>query len=203
VLRTCLAPPPHAVLRSGILLQHAVTLHLAGNRDAAAKAIVAADIPACSEWANSLWGKGGPWTRPRLPDQPPPMPGIGPRQAPRALEEEIVSRDGYWCRFCGVGVVRREIRTAIRKEYPSALRWGAANRDQHAGFQAMTACFDHLRPYSRGGTTNLQNMILACWPCNNGRASLTLAEVGLLDPRDRLPGPAPGWEEWDGLSHFC
>jgi hypothetical protein len=45
-------------------------------------------------------------------------------------------------------------------------------------------------------------MILCCWPCNSGRASLTLAEVQLLDPRDRLPRPAPGWEQWDGLAAF-
>jgi 5-methylcytosine-specific restriction endonuclease McrA len=72
----------------------------------------------------------------------------------------------------------------------------------HAGFMAMTACFDHLRPYSRGGATDLENMVLCCWPCNNGRADLTLAEVELLDPRGRLPGPGLGWEQWDGLTAF-
>jgi len=202
MLRECLSPPPPAALQAGMLLQRAVMLHLAGDRTGAAMAFIDADLPACSEWADSLWGKGGPWRRPRLPDQPASMPGIGPRQAPRALEEEIAARDGYWCRFCGIGVVRRKIRDAIRKAYPDAVRWGATNKGQHAGFQAMTACFDHLLPYSRGGATSLENMILACWPCNNGRTSLTLAEVELLDPRDRTPRPAPGWEQWDGLSAF-
>jgi 5-methylcytosine-specific restriction endonuclease McrA len=72
----------------------------------------------------------------------------------------------------------------------------------HAGVMAMTACFDHLLPYSRGGATDLDNVILCCWPCNNGRGSLTLAEVGLIDPRERAPAPGPGWEAWDGLARF-
>lgn len=202
MLRECLVPPPPAILDAGKLLQKAVKLHLAGDRAGAAQAIIDADIPACREWADSLWGPGGPWTRPRLPDEPPSMPGVGPRQGSRSLEAAIVARDGCWCRFCGIGVVRREIRNAIRKEYPDALRWGSTNKDTHAGFAAMTACFDHVLPYRRGGATTLDNMVLCCWPCNNGRASLTLAEVDLLDPRDRATQPGLGWESWDGLTSF-
>jgi 5-methylcytosine-specific restriction endonuclease McrA len=102
-----------------------------------------------------------------------------------------------------MGVVRREIRKAIRKAYPDALRWSTTNNnDAHGAFLAITACFDHVLPYSRGGMTTLENMVLACWPCNNGRMSLTLTEAGLLDPRDRPPKPAPGWEQWDGLATF-
>jgi HNH endonuclease len=202
VLRHCLIEPPPTILEAGVRLEEAVTLHLAGDRTGAAEAIIAADMSACREWADSLWGKGGPWTRPRLPDQPPSTPGIGPRQAPKALEAVVVARDGHCCRFCGIGVVRRETRATIRKEYPDALRWGAKVDEMHAGFMAMTASFDHVLPYSRGGATDLENVVLCCWPCNNGRANLTLAEVGLLDPRDRAPAPAPGWEAWDGLARF-
>src|SRR5215216_3398976 len=35
----------------------------------------------------------------------------------------------------------------IRKAYPSALRWGDRNVDQHAGFQAMWLQYDHLLPH--------------------------------------------------------
>ena len=138
----------------------------------------------------------------RLPGQPPSMPGVGPQQAPRALEATVVARDGHWCRFCGIGVIRREMRTAVRNAYPDALRWGAKVEEMHAGFMAMTACFDHVLPYSRGGATDLGNVVLCCWPCNNGRASLTLQEVGVVDPRERVPAPGPGWETWDGLAGF-
>ena len=201
MLRRCLIEPPPAVLDAGLLLQEAATLHHAGDRSSASEAIIKADMAACREWADSLWGSGGPWTRPRLPDQPPSMPGVGPRQASRGLEDKIAAGDGCWCRFCGIGVVL--MRATIRHEYPNALRWGPRNDDMHAGFTAMTACFDHVRPYSRGGETDLENMVLCCWPCNNGRADLTLAEVGLLDPRDRPRGPRGGWERWDGLAAFA
>lgn len=181
----------------------AVTLHIAGDLEGADQAIRNADIQGCANWADQLWGKGGPWTRPRRADQPPSSPGVGPRRESKALERSIVDRDGYWCRFCGIGVVRREVRKQMRSRYPDALRWGAANRDMHAGFQALTACFDHILPYSRGGATSLENMVLCCWPCNNGRSDLTLAEVDLLDPLSRAVKPASGWESWDGLSRFA
>lgn len=77
MLRECLVPPPPTVLLAGERLQVATRLHLNGDRVGAAKAIVDADLPDCRMWADSLWGKGGPWTRPRLPDQPQTMPGIG------------------------------------------------------------------------------------------------------------------------------
>lgn len=202
LLQPCLLPPPSEVLRAGLFLNMAATLHLAGDIAGAEQAIRNADIQDCAVWADRLWGKGGPWSRPRREDQPPSQPGIGPRHESKQLENAIVDRDGHWCRFCGIGVVRREVRRLLHLTYPDALRWGPANRDKHSGFLALTACFDHLLPYSRGGETSLDNMVLCCWPCNNGRASLTLAEVDLLDPRDRSPQPALGWDRWDGLSRL-
>lgn len=200
--RDCLIPPPPEVLRAGMYLEMAAALHRAGDRLGASEAIRAADIRECSTWADSRWGKGGPWSLPRLESEPPSQPGIGPRRESRALEEAIVRRDGYWCRFCGIGVVRREVRKSVRLAYPEVMRWGHKNQEQHSGFQAITACFDHILPYSRGGETSLDNMVLCCWPCNNGRASLTLAEVDLNDPRKRDPSAARGWEKWDGLARF-
>lgn len=202
MFRQCLIDPPAAIGEAGLRLEEAVELHLAGDRSGAAKAIIAADIQACRDWADRLWGKRGPWSRPRLPNEPPNAPGVGPRQAPPALEAAVAARDGHWCRFCGIGVVRREIRMAIRNAYPDALRWGSRNDEMHAGFMAMTACFDHVLPYSRGGETSIENVVLCCWPCNSGRASLTLNEVGLLDPRERQPAPGSGWERWNGLTRF-
>src|ERR1700755_1995904 len=38
----------------------------------------------------------------------------------------------------------------------------------------------------RGGN-ELENIVITCAPCNNGRSNLTLAEAGLADPRLRAP----------------
>ncbi len=201
-LRKCLIEPPSAMLEAAGWLQKAVVCHLSGDHEGAAEAFIAADVPECGRWADSLWGRGGPWSRPHLPGEPATTPGIGPRQASRALEDAVAARDGHWCRFCGIGVVRREKRDAIRAGYPDAVRWGSKNDQMHMGLMAMTGCFDHVMPYSRGGATNIDNIVLCCWPCNNGRASLTLKEVGLADPLQRKPAPRAGWEAWDGLESF-
>ena len=58
--------------------------------------------------------------------------------------------------------------------------------------------FDHVLPHARGGDNSLENVVPTCAGCNYGRASMTLEEVGLLDPRTRPPKQA----EWDGLERI-
>lgn len=65
-------------------------------------------------------------------------------------------------------------------------------------FQAMDLHYDHLLPHARGGTNDLENMLVTCAPCNCGRDKLTLEEVGLSDPRLRDPVRST----WDGLERF-
>ena len=110
----------------------------------------------------------------------------------------LVKRDGYHCHFCGIPVIRSEVRARIRKVYPHALPWGKKNLEQHAAFQAMWATYDHVLPHTRGGTNNFENMIITCQPCNCARMDFTLDEVGLIDPRTRQPVQST----WDGLERF-
>ena len=63
---------------------------------------------------------------------------------------------------------------------------------------AMWAQYDHILPYARGGTSNLDNIVVACAPCNFGRMNYTLEEVGLTDPRLREPVRST----WGGLENF-
>lgn len=84
------------------------------------------------------------------------------------------------------------------QSYPQLRIWGRNNKDQHAAFQAMWAQYDHVLPYTRGGSNELDNLVVTCAPCNFGRMQYTLEEVGLLDPRSR----APVRSSWDGLERF-
>jgi 5-methylcytosine-specific restriction endonuclease McrA len=118
-----------------------------------------------------------------------------PTRAEKAL---LLARDGFRCRFCGIPLVRAEMRALIRNSYPEALRWGVRNQDQHSAFQAMWLQYDHIIPHARGGTNDPSNMLVTCAPCNNGRSNLTLEEVGLSDPRERTPIHTI----WDGLERF-
>ncbi|QVX18138.1 hypothetical protein DB356_19340 [Pseudomonas congelans] len=107
-------------------------------------------------------------------------------------------RDGYHCRFCGVPVIRKEVRTLLSKCYPNALRWERTNLGQHAAFQAMWAQYDHVLAHARGGDNSIDNTILTCAPCNFGKMNYTLEELNLVDTRVRPPVAS----SWDGLERL-
>jgi len=201
-IRPCLLDPPPVIFEAARLLDEAVTAHLAGDRIGAARLFRGADLPAITEWSESLWGPGGPWSRP-LPvaDPLPYLPTaqrVRPRMPGKATLRQLVERDGFHCRFCGIPVVRAEVRQRIRAVYSEALRWGSRNIEQHSAFQAFWLTYDHILPHSRGGTNDSDNLVIACQACNCGRSELTLEEAGLLDPREREPVRSG----WDGLERF-
>lgn len=200
--RTCLRDPIPEIFDAARYVDEAVSAHLAGNQKVAAELIRLADMPAIREWTESLWGKGGPWTRPlKIENAPAFIPKdqrTKARMPNKAGLVALIQRDGFHCRFCGIPVVRAEVRMLMRKAYPDALPWGRTNLSQHAGFQALWVHYDHLLPHARGGTSELSNMIVTCAPCNCGRNNMTLAEAGLSDPLLRAPIRA----SWDGLERF-
>lgn len=201
--RVCLRDPIPEIVDAARMLDAAVAAHGAGNYVEAAGLIRQADNPCITEWTESLWGKNGPWSQPRrpTPNAPPflkPTDRPQPRMPTSAQKAQLLARDGHHCRFCGIPVIRAEVRMRFTKVYPEAARWGRTNLSQHAAFQAMWLQYDHVLPNARGGATDLSNLVIACAPCNFGRTDLTLEEAGLLDPRLR-PVARPGW---DGLERF-
>lgn len=201
-VKRCLREPIPEIYDAARYLDAAVSTHLTGNRIVAEELIRMADMPAIRDWSESLWGAGGPWSKP-LPveNAPPYVPKelrIAERMPSKAVLTQILARDGFSCRFCGIPVVRKEIRLLLKQSYPEAVRWGLPNSDQHFGLQAMWLQYDHLLPHARGGDNELSNLIVTCAPCNNGRSNLTLEEAGLLDPRLRPPVHS----SWDGLERL-
>ena len=201
-LKRCLSDPIPEIFDAARYVDAAVSAHLAGKGALADELIRLANMPTIREWTESLWGKGGPWTRPLRVENPLPFIHKDERMKARMPSksdiEALIKRDGYHCRFCGIPVVRAEIRTLIHRAYPEALPWGTSNFSQHAGFQALWMQYDHLLPHARGGDSSLGNMLITCAPCNNGRSNLTLEEVGVADPRQRDPIRST----WDGLERF-
>jgi hypothetical protein len=86
-------------------------------------------------------------------------------------------RDGLHCRFCGIPLIRREVRERIRMSYPTI--WGRQNFEQHAALQAMWLQYDHVLPHSLGGDNRFENLIITCAPCNYARMDFTLDQLGL------------------------
>src|SRR5712692_7288419 len=130
------------------LLDAAVTAHLMGRRDIAEQLIRLADMPVLRDYTESLWGAKSPYVQFRAVANAPAQ-SVNARDSKERMptppeKAALFERDGYHCRFCGIPVIRREIRERIRKVYPDALRWGAKNAEQHAAFQLLWATYDHV-----------------------------------------------------------
>jgi 5-methylcytosine-specific restriction endonuclease McrA len=196
-LRYCLRDPIPEIEQAATLLQSVVVAHLAGRKAEARELLADANIPAVRDWTESLWGKDsrfaptGPYwsTLPPSTTVPKRMPGV-------STQRELHARDGYYCRFCGIPVVRKQVRQRLRLCYPEV--WGRKNVEQHAALQCMWVQYDHLIPHSRGGSNDLSNLVITCAPCNYGRMQYTLEEAGLQDPFLREPRKGG----WRGLEEF-
>lgn len=201
-MRSCLRDPVPEIAEGARPLDGAVSAHMAGDFEAAGHLIESANMPAIRAYTESIWGSRSPYLQYRaVPFSPPTLSRqarVHLRMPSPAEKQKLHARDGYHCRFCGIQVIRKEVRRRIVLTYPRSATWGAKNIEQHAALQAMWAQYDHILPHSRGGTSELSNMVVTCAPCNFGRMEFTLAEVGLADPRDR----APIRSSWDGLERF-
>ena len=197
--RHCFREPVSELYDAARYLDAAVSAHLSGQHLLSQELIRLANNPRILAWTDSIWRKNSPYVKvsksvvstKSLPKEPERMPTSSQKC-------ELHNRDGYDCRFCNLPIIRPEVRRKISSAYPNALPWGKTNHSQHAAFQAMWAQYDHIVPHSRGGTNNLDNLVVTRAACNFGRMSYTLEEVGLSDPRLR----APAQSLWDGLERF-
>ena len=206
--RRCLLEPIAEIWTAARLLHEAVDAHLSGETHRAETLICEADFPAIARWTESIWGhRNQNVHRYRSVSDAPPSLAKEMRPQPRMPNREtqlrVKERDGLFCRFCGVPVIDKSIRTRIRSVYPCALRWGRRNAEQHAAFQCMWLQYDHILPNSRGGESSVENVVVTCAPCNFGRMEWTLEEVGLMDPRIAVVSPSRGAAaKWNGLEEF-
>ena len=206
--RRCFREPSNAVLNAAARLSDAADAHLRGDDTRARALIHEADDPAISDWLEPLWGGAGDnpdqqfWLRTRVvPDEPSVVP-LSLRSLPRrpraATVRAVLDHWGHICAFCGTPLVSKAAQDVLRAAHPDALRWGATNDGKHLAFACMALVVDHVVPHSRGGTSEFGNLVPTCSGCNYGRNSFTLAEQGLLDPRNREPART----EWDGLGRL-
>ena len=201
-LRRCLREPIVEIEVAAQRVRDAVSAHLRGERDVAENLLRLANDKVVWDWVDSVWGKKTIYNQPRrILDIPPVVPKeqrAQPRDASAETKRLIHHRDGYYCRFCKMPVVRDKVRSAIRKEYPTAVPWDGTNATQHAAFQCMWAQYDHILPHARGGRSDLGNVYLTCAACNYGRGNYLLEEFDLIHPS--LHDPRQG--DWDGLESF-
>jgi hypothetical protein len=152
-LRTCLCPPVPEIAIAAKLFDDAVSAHLKGNFNHAAELISLAKRDEIRKGTEGLWGKRSQYIHPQvLPNAPPHLSRAErvPVRMPSAADRKwLKDRDGVHCRFCGIPLVRKEVRERICKRNPTI--WGRKNSEQHAAIQAMWLQYDHLLPHARGG----------------------------------------------------
>jgi len=206
--RRCLRDPVPEIGIAAALLGEAADAFLVGDYARAELRIREADRSEIREWIESLWGarKDNPdqqhyhRLRPLDPLRSPlPKALRAPARMPSTADKaEILARDGWNCRYCGIPLVDTRARNVLQRYFPDALRWGVRNVDKHSAFQCMVPEYDHILPHSHGGTSSLENTILCCGPCNCGKFNRLLDEHGLIDPRSRSFEKS----DWDGLTRL-
>lgn len=197
-LRRCLREPIPEIESAAMQLAEAAKAHLAGDRLGVITLLHASDSPTVRDWTESIWGKSGAFAVRGPYDADPPLQRLDKARMPSlSVQKQLHIAGGYYCRFCGIPVIRREVREFFRKNYAEANLWGTKNSEQHAAFQCMWAQYDHVLPHARGGSNEISNLVVTCAPCNYGRMNYTLSESGLHDPRESAPlvGPWTGLEE--------
>jgi 5-methylcytosine-specific restriction endonuclease McrA len=195
--RACLSPHPPASRRALGHLANAADAAIAGNTEAVRDALMQADMPELRGFALGVMGKLDPHIHRYRKAAPANRPRAkhADRMPPRAAWMSFFHRDGFHCRFCGIPVVHPGVRTRLRAIAPDVVP-GGRSATYHAAFLALNATLDHVIPHAAGGDNDPDNIVTTCWPCNFGRGSYSLAELGLNDPRLRPPVVT----DWDGLT---
>jgi hypothetical protein len=116
-----------------------------------------------------------------------------------ATEQEVFTRDHYRCQWCGLPVVTRATLRAHGLSSgsgdpplgPDGLRTLGGENTTHVVLFGLAAVADHIKPWSAGGPSTLDNLVTSCNPCNaRVRGSATLECVGF---ERRTFDPLPGW----------
>lgn len=85
---------------------------------------------------------------------------------------KIAARDGWKCHYCGAALVPYGTSENDRLYFEPT---GDGQRRMKSKFRKAT--IDHVKPLSKGGTCNLQNMVLACFDCNQAKADLPAGQL--------------------------
>lgn len=104
-------------------------------------------------------------------------------------------RDRFTCRYCGTRTIFAPTMRILSMQYPDVFPYhpnGAFGKG-HLIYWTHQSCCEHVVPVARGGTSNPDNVVTACWLCNQAKRNALIEELGwdLMPPTER---------DWDGLS---
>lgn len=197
--RACFVPYIPAMAIAADLLDQSADALLAGDHDRARALLREANDPTVHAFAAKIMGA---WDvqihRRRVVQRPIGVARTPDRTPTHSVKTAVFARDGWRCRYCGVRVMLPKARKVVVEAFPDVVCWSGKDKDLHAAFYALSAVADHVVPHALGGSSDLDNLVTTCQCCNYGKGDRLLAEVGLLDPRDR----SPTVDAWDGLGRL-
>lgn len=121
-----------------------------------------------------------------------------PRSVPAATLRVVATRDAWHCRYCGLRTVSKSALKAFNSRFPDTFPLGRRDADRHAAALVLGFSPDHVVPWHRGGTNDVDNLVTSCGMCNYMKGSCTIEELDLTDPR-KIPSAN---DDWDGLAYF-
>jgi hypothetical protein len=109
----------------------------------------------------------------------------------------IYKRDRFHCRYCGAKVIPTQIMRLISELFPDQFpyhpNWKGGQT--HPAIASRSPSLDHVAPWAKGGGNEPENLVCACWVCNQIKGELSLEQLGW-----RLR-PIPE-TDWDGLTGY-
>jgi len=118
-------------------------------------------------------------------------------RSPDRHAKQVFERDHYKCCYCGIRVIPKNILKAFNKVVgDDVFKDTGTNAQRHGIVLAFRANADHVVPWNLGGQTTVDNLVTSCWSCNYGKSGYTLKELGLNNPREKIPYN----DGWNGLS---
>lgn len=126
----------------------------------------------------------------------PKLPPISRRNyIPPSRQVSVFRRDKFTCRYCGRGTVFCPLLRMMAALFPGEFSFHSHWRmtDCHIAFWRDSASCDHLVPVARGGSSEPENLITACYMCNSIKQNWLIEELGWT-----LRPVTP--DSWDGLS---
>src|SRR2546425_1413650 len=116
-LRLCICNPIPQIFDAARYLDAAVSAHLQGKRALAEELIQLADVPEIYKWLKPIWANSKVHVlSPAANSQPSLSKDLRAKTrmpTGNTWKAHIHQRDGYNCRFCGMPVIRSEVRARI------------------------------------------------------------------------------------------
>lgn len=118
-----------------------------------------------------------------------------PRIIPPRVQLTVFRRDSFTCRYCQRRTIFLPVLRALSLLFPSDFRWHPHSKmtECHVAFWRDFASCDHLIPVARGGSSQVENLVTACYMCNSIKQNWLIEELRwTLQPTVA--------KDWDGLS---